>query len=147
MERLANPLDGSLIGTVILIGNNGFSDMAGVVNNNVIDANHTPGVAGGGGNGIGGGNGTGGIPGTNYTPRLSLIVTNNDISDTNGNGILLVGRSTGSGSAYFKIANNVVDAPNNTGGSVREGIRVDAGNAFERRRCGISQHIRQHERG
>jgi VCBS repeat-containing protein len=126
---VANPLDGSLIGTVILIGNNGFSDMAGVVHNNVLDANHTPGDAGGGGNGIGGGNGTGGIPGTNYTPRLSLVVTSNDISDTNGNGILLVGRSTGSGNAYLKIANNIVDAPNNTGGSARDGIRVDAGNS------------------
>ena len=132
---LASPLDGSDIGTVVLIGNNGFSDMAGVVNNNVIDPNHTSGVAGGGGNGIGGGNGTGGIPGTNYTPRLSLVVTNNDISDVNGPGILLVSRSgtappdSGSGKAYFKIANNTVDAPNNTGGSVREGIQVHAGNS------------------
>jgi hypothetical protein len=36
----------------VLIGNNGYSDMAGVVHNNIIDANHT---VGGAGNGIAGG--------------------------------------------------------------------------------------------
>ena len=121
----ANPLTGSLIGNVVLIGNNGFSDMTGTVNNNVIDANHTPGTAGGGGNGISGGNGVSGA-GNAWTPNLTLTVTNNVITDTNGNGILLVGRQT-SGIAKLKIAGNNVAAPN--AASVRPGIRVDAGNS------------------
>jgi hypothetical protein len=121
----ASPLTGSSIGTVVLIGNNGFSDMTGTVNNNVIDANHTPNL--GGGNGIGGGNGVSGA-GNAWTPNLTLTVTNNIISQTDGNGILLVGRGT-SGIANLKIAGNNVAAPINAGGSVRPGIRVNAGNA------------------
>jgi hypothetical protein len=121
-----NPsLLGSSIGTVVLIGNNGFSTMTGVVDNNVIDANHTPG--GGGGNGIAGGNGVSGA-GNAWTPDLTLTVTNNTITDTDGNGILLVGRVT-SGIARLKIQNNNVAMPVNAGGSARPGIRVDAGNS------------------
>ncbi|MGB8858333.1 MAG: Ig-like domain-containing protein, partial [Ilumatobacteraceae bacterium] len=116
------PLNGSAIGTVVGIGNNGFSDMTGIVNNNLIDANHTANL--GGGNGIGGGNGVAGA-GNAWTPNLTLTVTNNVITDTDGNGILLVGRST-SGIAKLKIQNNTVAAPL---GGVRPGIRVDAGNA------------------
>ncbi len=121
-----SPLLGSDNGTVIAIGNNGHSDMAGLVDNNFIDANHTPGPGGAGGNGIGGGNGTAGA-GSAWTPRLNLVVTSNIITDVNGSGILLVGRST-SGEAYLKIANNNVATPNNTGGVARQSIRVEAGN-------------------
>jgi large repetitive protein len=119
------PLNGSAIGTVVLIGNNGFSDMAGTVDNNLIDANHTAG--GGGGNGVGGGNGIviGCSGGRCETPDLTLTVTNNTITDTDGNGILLVGRDT-SGLAKLKIQNNNAAAPLS---GVRPGIRVDAGNA------------------
>jgi hypothetical protein len=119
------PLNGSAIGTVVLIGNNGYADMTGLIDNNVIDANHTPNL--GGGNGIGGGNGVAGA-GNGWTPDLTLTVTNNTITDTDGNGILLVGRGT-SGSAKLKIQNNSVAAPINAGGAARPGIRVDAGNA------------------
>jgi hypothetical protein len=122
------PITGSLIGTVVLIGCNGHSDCTGLIHNNVIDANHTAGPGGGGGNGIGGGNGVGGA-GSAWTPNLTLTVTNNVITDVNGNGILLVGRGA-TGTLKLKIANNNVQAPNNTpGGSARQGIRVDAGNA------------------
>ena len=118
-----NPsLLGSDIGTVVLVGNNGFSDMVGTVSGNTIDANHTP--NGGGGNGIAGGNGVSGA-GNAWTPNLTLTVTNNSITDTDGNGILLVGRST-SGQANLGIRNNTVAAPF---GGFRPGIRVDAGNA------------------
>ena len=122
---VGSPLVGSSIGTTILIGNNGFADMAGVVNNNVLNANHT--ANGGGGNGIAGGNGVAGA-GNAWTPRLSLTVTANTITNTDGNGILLVGRAT-SGQAYLKIQNNNVATPINAGGTGRPGIRVDAGNA------------------
>ena len=123
---VATPLSGSLIGSDILIGNNGFSDMAGVVDNNVIDAHHTAGTSGGGGNGIAGGNGVAGA-GNAFTPRLDLAVTNNTITDTNGSGILLVSRGA-TGTGFFKIANNNVAAPNDTGGFATNGIEVDAGN-------------------
>jgi hypothetical protein len=119
----ASPLGSSAIGTVILIGNNDFATATGIIDNNVIVSTQTP--NGGGGNGIGGGNGSPG--GTANTPNLTLTVTNNTISGTDGNGILLVGRG-GSGTANFKIANNNVGAAVNTGGTARPGIRVDAGN-------------------
>jgi hypothetical protein len=99
--------------------------MTGTVDHNVITASHTPNL--GGGNGIAGGNGVAGA-GNAWTPNLTLIVTNNTISGTDGNGILLVGRGT-SGTAKFKIADNNVSAPVNAGGFAAEGIRVDAGNA------------------
>lgn len=111
-------------GTVVLIGNNGAADMSGTVSNNVIDANHN--ANSGGGNGIGGGNGVGGA-GNSWTPSLTLTVINNVITDTDGNGILLVGRGA-AGSARFKVQNNVVAAPINVGGTARQGIRIDAGN-------------------
>ncbi|HET6977403.1 MAG TPA: Ig-like domain-containing protein [Pyrinomonadaceae bacterium] len=121
---VGSPLLGSDLGTVIAIGNNGFADMAGLVDNNVIDANHV--VDGVAGNGIGGGNGAAGA-GNAWTPRLNLLVTSNVITDVNGSGILLVGRGT-SGEAYLKIANNNVATPNITG-VARQSIRVEAGNA------------------
>jgi uncharacterized repeat protein (TIGR01451 family) len=107
-------------GHVILIGNNGHSDMAGVINNNVIAATHT---SFSGGSGISGGNGTSGA-GNLWTPNLTLSVTNNTISGTDNSGILLVGRGT-SGFAGLKVANNNVAAPKS---GTRSGIRVDAGN-------------------
>ena len=122
---LATPLGSSSQGTVILIGNNGFADMAGVVDNNVIVATQTANL--GGGNGIAGGNGVAGA-GNAWTPNLYLTVTNNRISGTDGNGILLVGRGT-SGTTYMKIASNNVSTPVNVGGTARECIRIDAGNA------------------
>ena len=121
----ASALGSSSIGTVVLIGNNGFADMTGTVDNNAIVATHTPNL--GGGNGIGGGNGVAGA-GNAWTPNLTLTVTNNSISGTDGNGILLVGRGT-TGAANLKIANNNVSTPVNAGGTARQGIRVDAGNA------------------
>jgi hypothetical protein len=65
------------------------------------------------------------LGGGTETPHLTLTATNNTISQTDGNGILLVGRGT-SGQADLSIKNNTVAAPL-TG--VRPGIRVDAGNA------------------
>ncbi len=120
----ASPLGSSSVGTVILIGNNDFATATGVIDNNAILSTQT--ANGGGGNGIGGGNGSPG--GNGSTPNLTLTVTNNSITGTDGNGILLVGRG-GTGTANFKVANNNVGAAVNAGGTAREGIRVDAGNA------------------
>jgi hypothetical protein len=121
---VGTPLGSSGIGTAVLIGNNGNSDMCGVVDNNVIVANQTPNL--GGGNGIAGGNGS--TNGNTDTPKLNLVITNNRVSNTDGNGMLFVGRGV-SGVLYLKIAGNTIGAPVNSGGTVRQGIRVDAGNA------------------
>jgi hypothetical protein len=121
----AAAIGSSAIGTVMLVGNNGFADMTAVLNNNAIVATHTANL--GGGNGIGGGNGAAGA-GNLWTPQLTLTVTNNSISGTDGNGILLVGRGT-SGFANMKITDNNVATPVNAGGAARQAIRVDAGNA------------------
>jgi hypothetical protein len=85
-----------------------------------------------GSNGIGGGNGVvlGCAAGRCENPDLTLTVTNNTISQTEGNGILLVGRGNGtvggvSAKLKMSIKNNTVAAPT---AAVRPGIRVDAGN-------------------
>jgi hypothetical protein len=114
---VANPL-ANMAGTAILCGGNGDTTSTFTVNNNVIVANNT--VAS---NGIGGG--TGVTFGTTDTPDMTWTITGNNISATDGNGILTVARGA-TGSLKVKIQNNTVAAPL-TG--VREGIRIDAGNA------------------
>jgi len=104
-------------GTVILVGCNGFSDCTVTTNNNVISAHNT--VAS---NGIGGG--TGVTVGTGDTAVLAWTVIGNNISNTDGNGILTVARGA-TGTLNAKIQNNTVAAPLS---GVREGIRIDAGN-------------------
>jgi hypothetical protein len=71
------------------------------------------------------GDGRSNTPFNSMTGALTLTATGNTISQTDGNGILLVGCGV-TGVAKLKIQNNTVAAPP-TG--VRPGIRVDAGNA------------------
>ncbi len=113
-----NPLT-NMTGSAILLGNNGFSTMTVATNNNVIVSNNSLGS-----NGIGGGNGIVTVNGTG-TPDMTVTATGNNITQTDGNDILLVGRGTLAGIAKFGIRNNTVAAPL---GGVRQGIRVDAGN-------------------
>ena len=119
-----NPTLTNISGTVIGIGCNGHTTMTATVRNNVIVANHQPNLAGT--NGIGGGAGVGGA-GVLWTPALTLSVTGNAVSQTDGNGILLVNRAT-IGTMDLRLDSNIVGAPINAGGTPREGIRVDAGN-------------------
>jgi HYR domain/Bacterial Ig domain len=121
---LLNPLT-NIGGNVIGVGCNGYTTMTATVNNNVIVANHVPNL--GGPSGISGGNGTAGA-GNLWTPALTLTVTGNTVSQTDGNGMLLVSRGT-HGQMDLKVANNTVAAPINVGGAARQGIRVDAGNS------------------
>jgi len=112
-----NPLT-NMAGTAILVGHNGYADGTYVMNGNVIVANNTvasPGI--GGGNGI--------VASSAETPNMTWTITNNNISNTDGNGILAVGRGV-TGTLNVGIRGNTVGAPL-TG--VRPGIRVDAGNA------------------
>jgi hypothetical protein len=112
-----NPLT-NMAGTAILVGHNGYADGTYVMNGNTIVANNTvasPGI--GGGNGI--------VASSAETPNMTWTITNNNISQTDGNGILAVSRGV-TGTLNVGIRNNTVAAPL-TG--VRPGIRVDAGNA------------------
>jgi hypothetical protein len=60
------------------------------------------------------------------TPSMTVTVSSNNVSDTDGNGILAVARDAESGLLKIKVLSNVVGAPQS---GVRQGIRVDAGNA------------------
>jgi hypothetical protein len=114
---VANPL-ANVAGTVIGCGGDGNTTSTFTVNNNVIVANNTVGS-----NGIGGG-----VTSTFTsadTPTMTWTITGNNISATDGNGILTVARGA-TGSLKVKIQNNTVAAPLS---GVREGIRIDAGNA------------------
>ena len=113
---VANPL-GNTIGTVIAVSSLGNANVTSTVNNNVIVANNTFGS-----NGIGAG--TGSTFGNSDTPSLAVTINNNSITQTDGNGILVVARGA-TGSVRSKIQNNTVAAPL---GGVREGIRIDSGN-------------------
>jgi hypothetical protein len=114
---VANPL-ANMAGSAIGMGNNGNATATVTMNNNRIVANNTVGS-----NGIGGGNGI--VSSSSETPDLTWTITNNNISSTDGNGILAVGRGV-TGLMKVTIKSNTVGAPL-TG--ARPGIRVDAGNA------------------
>jgi hypothetical protein len=78
-----------------------------------------------GSQGIAGGTSTTGGFATN-TPSLTVTITNNNVSQTDGNGILMVARDSSGGQLNIAVKSNTVAAPL---GGVRPGIRVDAGNA------------------
>lgn len=114
---VASPLT-NMSGVAIGVGANGFANATVTTSNNVIVANNAFGSGG-----ISGG--TGITFTTADTPNLNWTIIGNSISATDGNGILAVARGA-SGTLKLKIQNNTVGAPL-TG--VRQGIRVDAGNA------------------
>jgi VCBS repeat-containing protein len=96
----------------------GFATVTAIVENNVIAPNNTVGSGG-----ISGG--TGAVVNNNDTPQLTITVQNNTISNTDGNGILLVARGA-TATLRAKVQNNTVAAPL---AGVRPGIRIDSGNA------------------
>jgi len=110
------------------ISNNVFGDavVTSTIANNTIVKNDTAGTSATswivGGVGI-----TGGFSAS--TPSWTANVTNNNVTGTDGNGILFVAREAVASDDNFemtlKIVNNTVAAPL---GGTRPGIRVDAGN-------------------
>jgi hypothetical protein len=107
------------------ISNNVFGDavVTSVINGNTIvkgDVANTFATLG-----IAGGTSTTGGFATN-TPSLTVTVTNNTISGTDGNGILMVARDNATGQLNISVKTNNVAAPL---GGFRPGIRVDAGNS------------------
>ena len=115
---VTNPL-GNTIGTVIAQSALGNANVSSTISNNVIVANNTFGA-----NGIGAG--TSSTFGPTDTPNLAVTISNNAISQTDGNGILVVARDA-TGSVRSRIQNNTIATPLS---GVRQGIRIDAGNGL-----------------
>jgi hypothetical protein len=113
----ANPLT-NMIGAAITTSSLGQAVVTSNIANNVIVANNQAGAQG-----IGAG--TSQTFGATDTPSLTVIITGNNVSQTDGNGILVTARDA-TGTVRAKIQGNTVAAP--LGGN-RNGIRVDAGNA------------------
>jgi hypothetical protein len=113
---LADPI-ARITGTGISNSAFGQVTVTSVIENNVIVANNSFGSQG-----IGGG------LGFSYAktdqPLMTVTVRNNNISQVDGNGILLVARDT-NGRLNARVQNNTVAAPL-TG--MRPGIRIDSGN-------------------
>lgn len=113
---VANPITNV---TGIGISHSAFGNavITSTINNNVIVANNSFAAQG-----IGGGLAP--TFGVSDTPQMTVTVSNNQISQTDGNGILLVSRDT-NGILRARVLNNVVAAPLS---GVRQGIRIDSGN-------------------
>jgi VCBS repeat-containing protein len=118
---VANPVK-NMLGQAIQVGNNGFSDMRIHTDNNVL-APHNINAS----QGIGGGNGVSGA-GSAWTPHLIWSIDGNTISDTDGNGILAVGRQT-SGTMDLEVLNNTVATPTSSTTLARRTVEIEAGNA------------------
>ena len=104
-------------GNAINIGSFGFANVEAKIDANVVVAHTASGAAG-----IGAG--TSIVLNSDETPTLTVTVTNNNVSQTDGNGILVTARD-GKGTLNASIKNNTVAAPL---GGARPGIRVDSGN-------------------
>jgi VCBS repeat-containing protein len=112
-DALRNTKGTTIAGSVL-----GNTTATMVFNNNVIQAHNvfaSPGI----------GVGTSETFGVSDTPNATVTITNNNVSFTEGQGILVTARDA-NGTLRAKIQNNTVAAP--TAG-VRQGIRVDSGNA------------------
>ena len=113
----ADPL-GNTSGTTVSAGGFGQVNVSQRIDNNRIVSNNQFASQG-----IGGG--TGRTAAASETPALALSVTGNAVSQTDGNGILLVAREA-TGVLRAKLQANTVAAP--LSGN-RNGIRIDSGNA------------------
>jgi len=113
---VANPIT-NVTGTGISNSAFGQANVTSLIENNVIVANNTLASQG-----IGGG--LGNTFGVSDAPQMTVTVRNNTISQTDGNGILLVSRDT-NGTLRARVQNNTVAAPLS---GARQGIRIDSGN-------------------
>ncbi|HEU5102114.1 MAG TPA: Ig-like domain-containing protein [Roseiflexaceae bacterium] len=122
--NLDNNSVSNTFGTAISIGSFGFANVTATLTRNTIVANNAVGAQG-----IGAG--TSATFGVTDTPTLNVRIGDgtpagaNNISQTDGNGILVTARDA-AGNVNASILRNTVAAPLN---GVRPGIRVDAGNA------------------
>jgi hypothetical protein len=114
-----NPTVTNTIGQGITNSSLGLANVTANFNNNVI-APHNSAAA------PGLGSGTSSTFGSSDTPTLSVTITNNNISQMDGNGILSTARDA-TGTLKIGIRGNTVGTPLS---GVRPGIRVDAGNGI-----------------
>jgi hypothetical protein len=117
---VANPIT-NITGNVISHSAFGNVTVTSTIANNVIVANHTAGVGGALGVSVG----SDSVFSVADTPDMTVSITGNTISQTDGNGILAAARNS-NGTLRVKVQNNTVAAPL---GGVRPGIRVDSGNS------------------
>ncbi len=110
----------NIVGTVISLSVLGKSTGTATITNNRIVANHTPNFGGP----IGISAGTGRTFAVTDVPTLTLSITGNNVSQTDGAGIQ-VRAVEAQGSINLSVKTNTVAAPIAT--AVRSGIRVDAG--------------------
>jgi large repetitive protein len=115
---VANPIR-DILGNVISHSATGVTNVTSLISNNVIVANHQAGFGGPLGISVGAGQ----VTGIGNTAHLSVSITGNNVSQTDGFGIQGAVRE-GLASLDITIKNNTVAAPL---GGVRGGIRVDAG--------------------
>ncbi|HLX61114.1 MAG TPA: Ig-like domain-containing protein, partial [Planctomycetota bacterium] len=113
----SNPSVKFSAGHTVLNGVNGSSTATVVHDSNVIVSNNTFSS-----NAISGGNGV--VNNNSDTPNCTWKITNNNVSQSNGPGILAVSRNA-TGTLNLKLTGNTAGAP--TAG-VNNGIRVDSGN-------------------
>jgi hypothetical protein len=106
-------------GNGIAVSTFGNATATATVSSNVIVANNINASAG-----IGAG--TSSTFGASDTPTLTVTISSNTVSQTDGNGILVTARDA-TGTVFAKIQNNTVAAPLS---GLRNGIRVDAGNGI-----------------
>lgn len=105
-------------GTILSHSALGNVTVTSVINGNVLTSSS---IAGASGVGVG----TNQTFGATDTPNMTVTISNNQISQVNGNGVLAVARSA-NGTLRARILSNAVAAPTS---GFREGIRVDSGNA------------------
>jgi Big-like domain-containing protein len=114
---VAQPLTNTQ-GVTIAAGSFGRTTATGTISNNVVvsnsNVNGQPGIAAGVDQHFG----------VTDNPSMTVTVTNNTISATQGNGILLTAKQS-NGILAAKVQNNAVAAPL---GGVRPGIRIESGN-------------------
>ncbi len=115
---VANPIR-DILGNVISHSATGVTNVTSVISNNVIVANHQAAFGGPLGISVGAGQ----VTGIGNTAQLTVSITGNNVSQTDGNGILAAVRE-GLASLNVTIKNNTVAAPLS---GTRPGIRVDAG--------------------
>jgi VCBS repeat-containing protein len=122
--NISNNIVQNTVGNSISLNTFGDAITFYTVSNNTVVSHNSVGAAG-----IAGGTSTSTGYTTN-TPSMTVTVSNNNVSQTDGNGILLVARDNAASNAEWeltaKVLNNVVAAPL---GGVRPGIRIDAGNS------------------
>ena len=116
---IANPIT-NVAGNVISTSSLGVANVSMTINNNVIVANHQTDFGGP----FGISTGAGQVTGIGGTAALFVVITNNNVSQTDSSGIRVTA-GEGHAAVHAAIKNNTIGAP--VGAGVANGIRIDSG--------------------